>query len=202
MESRIEFFVVCFLEADVCSDLLLLQKSEVVFALRRDLDVYSADGVAVPVGLVNFSDRVSVVFNVRRSRFAADDEKSFVSHFEEESGLVLDLFVGKYRTFECGVVLSERAVNAVVCAYVAKVERSKEDYSFAINNFFCFSCSLKNLVALFFVFDVEQYRSVFEVKPFELHCAVEHFVDLTVGDFLVDKAVKFLSVDKNLFSVQ
>ena len=64
MELGIEFFVVGFLETDVCSDLLFLQKPEVVFALRRDLDINPADGVAVPVCLVNFSDRVSVVFYI------------------------------------------------------------------------------------------------------------------------------------------
>ena len=130
------------------------------------------------------------------------NEKSFVSHFEEQFRFVLNLFVGKYRAFECGVILSERAVNAVVRADIAEIKRRKEDDSFAVNYFFCFSCSLENLVALFFILDVEQNSSVLEVKPFELHCAVEHFIDLAVGDFLVDKAVKFLSVDKNLFSVQ
>ena len=145
---------------------------------------------------------MSIVFNICRSRFAADNEKSFVPHFEEQSCLVLDLLVGEYCTFECGVVLSERAVNAVVRADVAEIKRRKENDSLSVNYLFCFSGCFENLVALFFVLDVEKNSSVFKVETFELHCAVEDFVNLAVRYFLVDKTVEFLTVDKNFFSVQ
>ena len=87
-------------------------------------------------------------------------------HFKKLKRFLFNFFRVKSSSLDILVAGAESAVQAVVHADIAYIERSKQDYPFAVDRIFYMFCRVKDLFYLVFFFCGKEGGRFFKREPF------------------------------------
>ena len=133
MKRKIAFFMVCFLEKNICADFRFFKFAVVFNRCCRNINVNTTDCTIFMVNSVNCLYGIKDIFNrVILRVFTCFDCKTLVSHILKCNNLFFDFFLRKLFTCNMFIAVMIRTVYASVYTIVGKVKRCKHNYTVTV----------------------------------------------------------------------
>ncbi|OQB92105.1 MAG: hypothetical protein BWX83_00302 [Candidatus Cloacimonetes bacterium ADurb.Bin117] len=165
MQVPVGFLVVGFLKYLVGADAHGFHGAEALNIQRRGVDVHPANLAFRVFGVINGLHGLGDVFRRIHGMLAVNHDEAFVAGFHQGLGFLNQLFAAEGGAHAFLVRDAEAAIDAVVHAFVAHVERGKEHDAVAVDAFLQFVGAFQDKLFEFGIGDAEQGCRLFRLQP-------------------------------------
>ena len=178
MKLFIAFFMISFLEQDICTDACFFQHPIFFHSSCRNVHIHTTDSTIFMLNGINSLDTFQNVFNgVVHRVFPCFQCQTLMPHILQSHNFFDNFFLCQFfpgNVFIFGMI---RAVHTAIDTVIGQIQGRKHDNTIAIKIFFQLFCQSVNLLDFIGHFTCQQYRSFSVGKTFAQFCLFQNCVD-------------------------